>query len=133
MPDLAITDSGDLIIDSLGDLAMVPNPYENYAQQAYIRMMTEVGDFAVYPQLGTQLNTLIGRPNTSQTADDGRQIILDSFRLDPVFAGLKIDVKAVPTGPMAIRFDIHVTAGSLSKRILSIEQSLEQFSLSGSQ
>ena len=120
-------------MDSLGDLLAMPNIYENYAQQAYIRMMTEVGDFAVYPQLGTKLNALVGMPNTPETAEYGRQMILDNFKLDQVFAGLKLDVKAVPTSETVVRFDIHITSGSRSQLILSIEQNLEIFSSGGLQ
>jgi hypothetical protein len=124
MPDLKITDEGDLVVSAWGDLETVETRFHNYAQQAYIRMMTEIGDFVAYPQLGANLVKLVGMPNTPATADYGRTLILDSLSREGVFADVGVEVVPVPTGRYSIRFDIYITAGSRQKLILSIEQDL---------
>lgn len=124
MPDLMLTDSGDISVAGNGDIEMVPNLYQNYSQQAYLRMMTEQGDFTLYPQLGASLETLIGMPNTAKTGELGRELVLNALEREGAFTGLVTDVKAVPVSHDAIRFDVYITAGSRTEMVLSIEQSL---------
>lgn len=129
MPDLQITDDGDLMVDAMGDLRVVESRYHNYAQQAYIRLMTEQGDFVVYPRLGASLVKLVGMPNTPATAEYGRTLILDALNREGVFDGVGLDVVPVPTGRFEIRFDIYITAGSREELILSITQDLQMLEL----
>ena len=58
MPDFYIDLSGDLAVNGTGDLALVQSMAEKDIQHVYMRLMTEPGDFFIYPQLGTQLSML---------------------------------------------------------------------------
>lgn len=58
MSDLYLTFDGDLKIDSNKDVSLVPSSAHDDIQNIYIRLMTEPGDFQVYPQLGTSLSKL---------------------------------------------------------------------------
>lgn len=58
MPDFYINLSGDLVVNGSGDLALVQSVAEKDIQHVYMRLMTEPGDFFIYPQLGTQLSIL---------------------------------------------------------------------------
>jgi len=51
MPDLYMDESGDLAVSPAGDLAVTQTTWRDDVQQAYIRIMTEMGDFEVYPEL----------------------------------------------------------------------------------
>lgn len=129
MPDIYLTDEGDIGVSANGDIAMVQDRYHHLSQQAYIRMMTEIGDFRMYPRLGANLDRLIGMPNTPETGAYGRELILGALDREGVFSGVNTDVKAVPISRDAIRFDIFVVAGSRTEMILSIEQSLAPLTL----
>lgn len=124
MSDVYLTDTGDIALSSNGDIALVDDPFRNFSQQAYIRMMTEQTDFVIYPALGVSLETLIGMPNSQSTGELGRQMILAALTREQLFAGVLVDVKSIPVSLDAIRFDIYITAGSRSEMVLSIEQDL---------
>jgi hypothetical protein len=62
VPDLYLTEAGDLGVDPAGDLAITQTAWRDDVQQVYIRCMTDVGDFQVYPHLGATLTTLYGEP-----------------------------------------------------------------------
>jgi hypothetical protein len=69
MSDLYLTFDGDLKMSSNKDISLVSSPAQNDVQQIYIRLMTEPGDFHVYPQLGTALSKLYrnaSRPSNSR-------------------------------------------------------------------
>ncbi len=129
MPDVYLTDQGDLAVSANGDIAMVPDAYRNYSQQAYIRMMTEQGDFTMYPLLGASLERLHGMANTPETGEFGKKMILAALDREGMFAGIDTEVKAVPTGYETIRFDVYITAGSRTELILAIEQDLAPLTL----
>jgi hypothetical protein len=124
MPDLNITEDGDLTISPAGDLSTVPTKWHHYSQQAYIRMMTPVYGFALYPALGADLESLIGMPQTVETGEYGKQLILNALNREGIFTGYGITVKAVPTSMQAIRFDIFIATGAQPQMLLSIEQNL---------
>lgn len=124
MQDFYLTEDGDLAISHRGDIEVTPTPWRNYSQQAYIRIMTPVSDFTMYPTLGSELDQLIGMPQTAETGAYGKTLIRNALLRDGFFTGIPIEVNAVPVSLQAIRFDIYITAGSRNELILSIEQNL---------
>lgn len=119
-----MTDTGDIAISSSGDIAMVDSQWRDFAQQAYIRLMTAVSDFTLYPMLGADLEQLIGMPQTERTGEFGKQLIIAALNKEGRFTGIPIAVKAIPVSLQAIRFDIYITVGSRTEMLLSIEQNL---------
>ena len=124
MADCYISDGGDLQVSTTGDIAMTETIWRDHSQQAYIIMMTPVTDFALYPTLGTELESLIGMPQTEATGNYGCELIKAALNRNGKFQGVPIAVNAIPTGFQSIRFDIYITMGSRSELILSIEQDL---------
>jgi hypothetical protein len=122
--DLYMTESGDLAVTSGGDLAITESRWRDYSQQAYLRLMTQVSDFTMYPTLGADLEELQGMPQSKETGDYGIRLIESALRREGSFVGLPIQVKAVPVSLQGIRFDIYITAGSRTEMVLSIEQDL---------
>ncbi len=125
MADLYLTDSGDLEVDGDGDLRMTDSVERDLSQKAYIVTMTALGEWGLYPQLGADLDRLIGRPNTPATADYGKQLIRSGLERH----GLRnhasqVTIDAVPIRHDMIRFDIFITVGSKTQLALSVEQSL---------
>lgn len=124
MADLYLYESGDLAVSPSGDLAVTQTSWRDDVQQAYVRMMTEVGDFQVYPTLGASLSQLYGRPQSPSTGKFGMDLIRSALDREGRFTGKPYTVNAVPTGPQAIRFDLAVTSGSREQILLSVEQGL---------
>jgi len=124
MPDLYMTDTGDLTISSTGDLALTDTNWRDFSQQAYMIMMTPITDYALYPALGTELESLIGMPQTERTGQYGCELIKAALAKNNKFINTQVSVKAIPTGIQSIRFDIYITIGNRSEMILSIEQEL---------
>jgi hypothetical protein len=124
MADLYLTEAGDLAIGSNGDLAITENIWRDLSQQAYLRIMTQIGDFTLYPSLGADLEALIGMPQSKETADYGISLIKSALDREGKFIGTDINIKAVPTSFQSIRFDLYITSGSKTQMILSIEQDL---------
>lgn len=124
MQDFYFTEDGDIVISHSGDVALVESPWRDYSQQAYIRIMTVTSDYTMYPTLGADLDQLIGMPQTQATGDLGAALIRSALTREGKFAGIPVDIKAVPVSLQAIRFDIYITAGRRTELVLSIEQSL---------
>lgn len=124
MADFYLTGEGDITISANRDVGITDSMWRDDAQQAYVRVMTEPGDFLLYPTMGSNLSALYGMPQTSQTADYGKQIIMAALARENRFAGKALNINAVPTGPQTIRFDIYITSGSRNQLILSIQQDL---------
>ena len=122
--DFYFSESGDLKIASNGDIGMTEAQWRDDAQQAYTRVMTEPGDWVLYPTLGADLAKLYGMPQSMETGEFGKSIIHSALEREGRFAGKPVTIKATPTGPQTIRFDIYITNPVKDQLILSIEQSL---------
>lgn len=124
MSDLFLTLDGDLVISGNNDIAKVANSMQDDIQQIYIRLMTEPGDFPSYPTLGVDLSSLYGKPQTRETGEFGKSLIMAALEREGLFRGRSIKIVAVPTGADVIRFDIHIQSGSNQPVTLSIKQNL---------
>jgi hypothetical protein len=124
MSDLYFTLNGDIVIDGNSDLAVTSSSLQTDVQQAYVRLMTEPGDFYVYPNLGIDLSPLYGMPQRPSTGEFGKKIIREGLKREGLFKARNIKIDAVPTGPDKIRFDIHIYSDVDQPVVLSISQSL---------
>jgi len=122
--DLYFTEEGDLTLSPSGDLATSNTPWRDDVQQAYIRVMTDEGDYLLYPELGASLSLLYGLPQSADTGAYGEELVSAALNREGRFAGKPFVVKAVPVGPQAIRFDVDITSGSRDAIRLSVEQNL---------
>lgn len=124
MSDLYFTLDGDIVVNGGKDIALCPSALHEDIQQIYLRMMTEPGDFYIYPQLGIDLSRLYGMPQTKETAEFGKALIRAGLIREGLFKGRNIQIKAVPTSPDTIRFDIHIISDIDEPIMLSVSQSL---------
>lgn len=124
MSDLYFTEAGDLAISADGDLAMVDDAWRSHSQQAYIRLKTAIGDYLLYPGLGADLQRLVGQPQSEETGNLGRYLVMQALTRDSVLSAFPIDVKAVPVSYQSIRFDVYLTAGNRTELVLSVLQDL---------
>lgn len=124
MSDFYIDLGGDLVINGSGDIATTQDLSTRDIQHVYMRLMTEPGDFFIYPQLGTQLSMLYGMPQNPQTGDLGKRIIRSALEREGVFKNRQITIEAVPTGADSIRFDVYLAGSNYQPVVLSITQDL---------
>lgn len=125
MSDLYFTEDGNIALSPSGDIAVTDTPWRDDLQQAYIRCMTDIGDYLLYPRLGASLSELRGMAQSPETAEFGKQLISSSLDREERFAHKPYRIDAFPTGPQSIRFDLYITAGNGREVQMSIEQSLE--------
>lgn len=124
MSDLHLTMSGDLLITGGKDIAITSTSLQDDIQQVYIRLMTEPGDFAIYPTIGTDLARLYGMPQSKETGNYGSRLIRAALEREDVFKGRNIQINAVPTSKNSIRFDVHIITDSNEPVTVSVNQNL---------
>jgi hypothetical protein len=124
MSDLYFTMSGDILVNGNKDIAITTSSAQDDIQQVYLRLMTEPGDFYIYPALGTDLSVLYGMPQSKETGEMGKMLIRAALEKEDVFRGRNIVIDAIPTGPDSIRFDVHIITDKTDPIVLSVTQSL---------
>lgn len=124
MTDLYFTLTGDIAINGNKDIAIANSPLQSDIQQIYIRLMTEPGDFYIYPQLGIDLSIMYGMPQTPETGEFGKRLIKAGLQREGLFKGRNITIDAVPTSRDTIRFDVHVLSDIDQPIVLSVNQTL---------
>lgn len=124
MSDLFFSQEGDLLIDGNKDIARTVDSLQNDIQQIYIRLMTEPGDFYIYPLLGIDLSLLYGMPQTPETGEFGKKLIRSGLQREGIFKGRNIKINAIPTGFDTIRFDVHILSDIDRPVVLSVSQTL---------
>lgn len=116
--------TGDLLVNGNKDISRTTSSLQDDIQQVYIRLMTEPGDFYIYPSLGTDLSILYGMPQSKETGDLGKRLIRSALEKEDIFRGRNIQIEAIPTGPDTIRFDVHIITDINEPVVLSVTQDL---------
>jgi hypothetical protein len=124
MSDLYFTLNGDILISGNKDITITNSSLQSDVQQAYIRLMTEPGDFYVYPTLGIDLSLLYGMPQTPETGEFGKRLIQAGLQREGIFKGRNIKIDAIPTSKDTIRFDVHIISDIDQPVVLSVSQTL---------
>jgi hypothetical protein len=124
MSDLYFTMTGDMLVNGNRDIAITTSGLQDDIQQVYLRLMTEPGDFYIYPSLGTDLSMLYGMPQSKETGDLGKRLIRAALEKEDIFRGRNIQIEAIPTGPDTIRFDVHIITDTNEPVVLSVTQDL---------
>lgn len=124
MSDLHFTLSGDILIGGNKDIVLTNSSMQSDVQQAYIRLMTEPGDFYIYPLLGIDLSLLYGMPQSQETGEFGKKLIQTGLQREGIFKGRNIKIDAVPTSRDTIRFDVHIISDIDQPVVLSVSQTL---------
>jgi len=124
MSDLYFTTNGDILIGGNKDITITNSSLQSDIQQAYLRLMTEPGDFYIYPTLGIDLSLLYGMPQTPETGEFGKRLIQAGLQREGIFKGRNIKIDAVPTSRDTIRFDVHIISDIDQPVVLSVSQTL---------
>jgi len=124
MSDLYFTLNGDILIGGNKDIVLTNSSMKSDVQQAYIRLMTEPGDFYIYPLLGIDLSLLYGMPQSAETGEFGKKLIQTGLQREGIFKGRNIKIDSVPTSKDTIRFDVHIISDIDQPVVLSVSQTL---------
>lgn len=124
MSDLYFTTNGDILIGGNKDITLTNSSLQSDIQQAYLRLMTEPGDFYIYPMLGIDLSLLYGMPQTPETGEFGKRLIQAGLQREGIFKGRNIKIDAIPTSRDTIRFDVHIISDIDQPVVLSVSQTL---------
>ncbi len=122
--DFYFNEAGDIAVSPSGDIAITDTAWRDSVQQAYIRLMTDEGDYLMYPSLGASLSQLYGMPQSAGTGALGVRLITNALVGDNKFTASQVSVTAVPTDMQTIRFDVSLISGSLQQITISLEQNL---------
>lgn len=131
--DLHFNELGDIEVAPNGDIRLTEGNWRDDLQQAYIRMMTDIGDFDIdinhsggtCKSLGADLSRLYGMPQSPTTGQMGVSLIESSLTREGRFAGRNMEVQAIPTDHDKIRFDCFIPSGDRGRIRLSVEQDLD--------
>ena len=77
-------------------------------QNIYARVKTQAPDWFLHPNLGGNLEDLIGEPNTRDTAQKGIKLIHDALTYGDFLTDGEFNVKAVPINKEEVVFFIVV-------------------------
>ena len=95
--DLLVDASGDLVLDS-GKNFKFANSRETLQQDIAFRARTEFDDFEPHPDVGADLQSLLGEPNSRESAVAGEKKLFTSLTKDGRIIPQDLRVKAVPIG-----------------------------------
>jgi len=93
--DIQITDDGDLVNDSNGDL-LVADINRTIVQHVLLCLLTEFNDFDAYPEIGSTLESYIGENNTRETGDLIRREVIRALTSRSLFRADDLNVDIVP-------------------------------------
>ena len=108
--DIKVSPSGDMTIGASKDFELA-NPSGVLKQDIAFRLRTDYNDFTPHPDIGADLNSLIGEPNTRETASNGELRIINSLTKDGRVAASDLLVKAVPISLYNLVYYVFVRDG----------------------
>ena len=93
--DILVDASGDLVLDS-GKNFKFASARETLQQDIMFRARTEYNDFEPHPDVGADLQALLGEPNSRESAVLGERKLFTSLTKDGRIIPQDLRVKAVP-------------------------------------
>lgn len=100
---------GDFIIGPDGDIFSTENePLRSLVQEVRTRLQSELGDWALYPDLASNLSGLVGEANNKQTAEAGKARITSVLSKYGLVDTKDITVSYIPISVDAILYRIKI-------------------------
>jgi len=93
--DILVDASGDFTLDSSKNLQYA-NSRKTLQQDIAFRAQTEFNDFEPHPDVGADLQSLLGEPNSRENAAIGEKKLFTSLTKDGRIISQDLRVKAVP-------------------------------------
>ena len=125
--DIALTVDGDLVLDDTGDFATI-NGVAVLQQEVLFRLRTTLGDYLYQMQCGTELSSLIGKPNSQETANKGEETIRRSLTHDGLLDDSTLEIISFPLNNSTISYVLLIDASSYGfteQDVISLEFSVD--------
>ena len=107
--DLAWSTRGDLVIGHNGDIMdTYEDPLRSLYQEVRTRVMSVLGDWILYPDLGANIEDFVGEPNTKLTAEAIKTKIVASITRNGLIHNADLQVKYSPIDIDKIMFRISI-------------------------
>ncbi len=123
--DLYWTLDGDCAFGESGDLKDTSfDVFRSLWQEMRTRCRSSFKDWALNPQIGANLDELLGNPNNRTTAEEGKTRIVAALVMGGFLPREVIRVRYLPIGRHKLLYDITVTVsdpGSESSRMLKTQ------------
>lgn len=79
--DWAVDENGDLLVGPDGDILQVKGQ-KQIAQEILFRLKTSKGDYTISPEVGANLESFIGSPNTQAVRDEIVKVVEEELQRD---------------------------------------------------
>jgi hypothetical protein len=117
--DIAASPSGDMVLGSNKDLSL-SKPSGCLIHDIMFRARTEKGDFEVHKDLGADLQSLIGEPNTRENAETAEGLLFESLTFDGRVNMQDLIVKGVPVSDTSLALYTFVNASNYDSDIFTV-------------
>lgn len=131
--DIAFTPEGDLhtveYLDESGTLLkdfMGVTGEDHVRQSVLIRLKTNLKEFLLHPQIGNQLNEIIGKRNTRETAELGRAFLHRAILRENFIAEQDLSIETLPSDANAILYIVKVSTGWNETVTMILEMDLQE-------
>lgn len=113
--DIAITDNGELATtishdeegNELKDLSLVFNTGA-VKQSVNVRLKTNIREFLLHPNVGNELSNIVGERNTRETAELGRQYLINAITKYNYIERETLSITAIPSDEKTIIYTIQI-------------------------
>jgi len=109
--DLAWTSRGDLVIGHNGDVMdTYDDPLRSLYQEVRTRVMSAVGDWRTYPEVGASLEDYVGESNTKVTAEAIKTRVTAAITRNGLVnsSDLKVQYAPIDIDKLMLRISIRV-------------------------
>jgi hypothetical protein len=123
--DLVWTSRGDIAIGHNGDIAdTFSDPLRSLYQEIRTRIMSEIGDWVIYPEIGASISDFVGEPNTKVTAESVKNRIQSALAKNGLINNSDMNILYMPIDidKLLVRLSVKVapTARNAGSETLTI-------------
>lgn len=101
--DLYFTQDGDFVLGENGDLQDTNlEAYRGFVQRVLTRMMSRRGDWSLHTDIGANLTSFVGLPNTEEIGSRIKDRVSSELYQENLLRGSELTVEVVPYANTAI-------------------------------
>lgn len=107
--DLFFNNAGDIVIDGDKDIASTEHDMIlSFRQEVRNRVKSDFMDWVIHPWLGAGLTEIVGEPNSKETAEIGKEKILNSLTTGAFVAAEDVNITYMPVSKDAIVYIVKI-------------------------
>ena len=107
--DLYFSSAGDLALDNSNDIASTEGDILlSFKQEIFNRVRSEFQDWTLHPWIGAGISDIIGEPNSRETAEIGKEKIMNSLTIGAFVVADDVNIKYMPITHDSIMYTIEI-------------------------